>query len=250
MQKKITWIWIAFLPLLSLAQSKQPNFFSVTVSGGITGAGISTTKKLQPANASYNVRFNFGAHAWYTYALGNDWDLQLGLGYVDAGFRRQQKNIQYLDPTYPGIGSGMIIDKTNTRKDINYDYRFHYLQVPVLFNYKVAKSKDFKSNYMLTGGINVDVLLKHRLTARLENFTVDGEKKYQFDSTGMKANVITASLSIGARLEHKLDKSTTLIIHPVFNYYPLSVTNSDIKINPYTLMIHAGVVINIASKNQ
>ena len=144
----------------------------------------------------------------------------------------------------------MIIDKTNTRKDINYDYRFHYLEIPVLFNYKVARSKDFKSDYMITGGVNLDVLLKHRLTARLENFTVDGEKKYQLDSTGMKANAVAASLSIGARLEHKLDKSTTLIIHPVFNYYPLSVTQSDVKITPYMLMVHAGVVINIRSKGQ
>lgn len=250
MLKKITWIWIAFLPLLSIAQSKKQNFFSVTVAGGLAGSGISSSKKLSPTNATYSPRFTVGVHAWYNYALGNSWDLQLGLGYTDAGFRRQQKDIQFAEATYPGVGDGLILEMSNTKKDINYDYRFHYIQVPVLLNYHLHKSKDFKSIYIVSGGVNADILLKHRLTARMENFVVDGEKKYQLDSTGMKANAVTASISIGARLEHKLDKSITLIVHPMFNYYPLSVTRSDFSVHPYTIMVNAGVVINIKPKSE
>jgi hypothetical protein len=245
MQKSYTWLFLFLFPLVSFSQSKQKYFYSATVGGGITGSVLSEESNRLPAGLQQTVRFNAGLHAWFNYSLGTKWDLQAGIGYMDMGFRRQQKNIQLGDSTYPGIGTGQLIEYSNTKKDIDYDYRFHYIQVPVLFNYRFYKSKDFRTNYLFSAGVSINTLVKHQITARLDNFTVDGEKKFQLDSTGLKAAPVNATINLGFRAEHKLDKTTTIIIQPMFSIFPFSATTSDIKVRPYSIMLHAGIVINL-----
>lgn len=245
MQKNYTWLFLICFPFVSFAQSKQEYYFSATVGGGITGAFLSSEANKLPAGLQDGVRFSPAVHAWFTYSLGNKWDFQTGIGYTDMGFRRTQKDIKLGDETYPGIGDGKLIELSNSKKDIYYDYRFHYIQIPAWFNYRLYKSKDFRTNYLFTGGIGINALVKHGLTARLQNFTVDGEKKFQLDSTGLKAVPVAATVHLGFKMEHKLDKTTTLIVQPMFNMSPLSVTSSDIKVRPYSLMLHVGVIVNM-----
>lgn len=249
MHKKPVSIFLFLLPFIVSAQTRRADFFSATLALGYTGAAVTNSGTVSlPPSASEAMRFNYGIHAWYNKELGAKWDFQVGLGYLDAGFRRQQKNLGLGDPTYPGIGEGMILDNSNQRKDINYDYRFHYIQVPVQFNLRVGRSKDFRSDYMLCGGISTSVLVKHHMTARLENFTVDEKSVFQLDSTGLDARVLAASISLGGRLEHKLDKKFTLIVQPVLSYFPVSITGGSIAVRPYMFTVHAGLVIDLFSK--
>jgi len=171
--------------------------------------------------------------------------IQTGLGYLDMGYRREQNDLKFADWTYPGVGDGRIIENSNTRKSINYDYRFHYLTIPVWANYIIAKSKDFKTTYAFTGGITGNVLLKHRLTARLDNFTLDGEDKFQLDSTGYNARTLNMQVNVGVRIEHKLEKNITAIVQPMYTFHPISATNEPISAKLYGFILHVGVVANL-----
>jgi hypothetical protein len=246
MQKICTLILVLCFPVLLLAQTRKQNSFSATVSGGFTDSYIKQTKVGNLAGNETTGRFTAGIHAWYNKTLGNKWDLQTGIGYTDFGFRRQQPDAKLMDHTYPGLGSGMILDASNVRKNINYDYRFHYIQIPLWFNYDLGRTKDFKTNFSLTMGAALDVLVKHHMTARLDKFTVDEEKKFQFDSTGLKASPVNMNVNLGFKVEHKMDKTTTLIVQPMFNLFPFSTTTEDIKVRPYAVMLHIGLVLNLS----
>ncbi len=180
-------------PILTFAQTQEDSYFSVTVGGGLAGAYTSSEStnlavyKMSQNYKQYNdsvqpfqtTRINYSATLWYHHIINSELTLQTGLGYVDMGWRREQNNLNQGDFTYPGVGDGRIIENSNTTKNINYDYRFHYLQIPVWINYLAFKSKDFKTTYSFTGGLTGNVLLKHALTARLDGFTVDSKSKFQ-----------------------------------------------------------------------
>ncbi len=244
---------------LSFGQSMDESYYSVTVGGGFTGATTTSSSKViydDRQNLTYEqfndqaqknqiMRLNFSAHAWYNKALGFNWTMQAGLGYIDMGFRRAQNKLQDGDYIHKEVGEGRIWDKSNVEKNLNYDYRFHYLDIPVWFNYELFKSKDYKTMYQLTGGVAANVLLKHQLTARLDNFTIDNKDKFQVNNTGYDARSFSFQVNLGFKVIHKLDKETTILLQPMYTIHPMSVTNDPIKVTPYGIMLHAGLVIDL-----
>jgi len=178
-------------------------------------------------------RSSMGATAWINYVMNRIWDVQVGLAYADLGYQRKQEGLLFKQTTYPGLGSGKIEDLSNPAKDINYNYRFHYLQIPILFHYKYKKSGDFKFTYSFSGGVSTNILLKHQMTANLLNgFYIEGEKKFNFDSTGFKASPVTFNILLGGRIEYKLDKTSQLSVIPQIGFFPLGVTSGSINSNP------------------
>lgn len=261
MRKFLLGALIAF-PFLSIAQSMDESYYSITVGGGLTGASVSSNSQAiyddRPSSdyrtykefadaikKNQSTRLNFSAHAWYNKALGFNWTLQAGIGYVDMGFRYEQNKLQDGDYIKKGVGEGRIWDKSNVEKNLNYDYRFHYVDIPVWFNYELFKSKDYKTIYQFTAGVAANILVKHQLTARLDGFTIDGKDKFQVNNTGLDARAFNMQLNAGFKVIHKLDKQTTVIVQPMYSMHPVSVTNSNLSVNPYSIMLHAGLVIDL-----
>lgn len=257
--RKILMGSLFLIPFLTSAQSMNESYYSITVGGGFTGANTSSNSKAMyddrqnltyeqfndQAQKNQTIRLNFSAHAWYNRALGFNWTMQAGLGYVDMGFRREQNKLQDGDYIHKEVGEGRIWDKSNVEKNLNYDYRFHYLDIPVWFNYELFKSKDYKTMYQITAGVAANILIKHQLTARLDNFTIEGKDKFQVSNTGYDARSFNMQLNLGFRVLHKLDKETTIILQPMYSMHPLSVTNDPFKVNPYGVMLHAGLVVDL-----
>lgn len=254
MHKQYIWL-IIFAPLLSLAQTK---YYSVSAGFGVTNSFIhsSSNKMVTGTNQTYaqfadslngisEIRHNFSFNVWINNNLNKNWDVQAGIGYIDMGYRRAQKDLLFGQKTHPGIGSGIIEEKSNSKKDIYYDYRFYFVQIPIWFNYKLYKSKDYKTTYQLTMGATPQFLVTNNITARLKNFTVDGEKKYTLDSSGYDGRTVNMQLNFGARIERKVDKTTTIIIQPMVAYHPFSVSNTPMLVNPLSVMLHLGLVIDI-----
>jgi hypothetical protein len=251
-----TTIWLLLLsPSLLFAQNK---YYSISGGMGITNAFIhsNSNDKLKGSNQtvaqyadsikSFNaVRHNFSLNVWVHHSMGKKWDIQAGVGYIDMGYRRKQKDVKFGEKTYPGIGSGIIEEKSNSEKNIYYDYRFFYAQIPVWFNYRLYKSKDYKTTYQLTMGATPQFLIDNKITARLKNLTVDGEKKFSLDSTGYDARTINLQVNFGGRIEHKLDKTTTIIIQPMLAYHPFSTSNKPLLVNPFSIMVHLGLVVDV-----
>lgn len=259
MYKRFLGMIILAFPLVLSAQSQEKSYYSITVGGGFTSAYTSSTsndiavaktgQSFQQYNDSITSfqtgRFNWGVTLWYHRALGINWSMQAGIGYVDMGFRRQQKNIALGDYTYPGIGDGRLIEFSNTKKSIDYDYRFHYVQVPVWFNYHLFKSSDYRTTFDFTTGLSLTFLAKHRLTARLNEFKVDEKDVFQLDSTGYDARTLNAQFNLGFRIEHKLEKDITLIFQPMYSIHPFSLTNDPINVRAYSFMLNAGIVVDL-----
>lgn len=258
MRKIIHYILIA-APLFALGQTKQKLYYSVTAGMGVTNSlltSTSTQKMFSNSPVTYNqyvdstkadlaVRHNFSFNVWLNYSLGNKWDFQGGVGYIDMGYRRKQKNIQFGDATYPGLGDGMMAEFSNSEKHVYYDYRFYYVQVPLWFNYNFYKSKGFKTNCKLTMGITPQFLVAHKLTARLKGFKIDEKDVVTLDSTGFDGRTINMQLNLGCKIEHKISKQNTIIIQPVLGYHPLSVTNEPISTNPFMFMLHVGLIVDL-----
>ncbi len=189
-----------------------------------------------------------GFHVWANYLLNKKWTVQAGLGYVDIGFQRQHKNVQFNDMTYPGMGDGYIMELSGSTKTIDYNYRFQYIQIPVVMNYHLKQSRDYKWMFYLSGGLAANVLVKHQLTANLSQFVVEGEERYNFDSTGYNARPFAVNLLMGAKAEYSYEKNILFFAQPLFSVSPVSITGSKINVYPFYLGVNLGLVYTFDNK--
>lgn len=193
-------------------------------------------------NSNKSYRTSFGATLWGHMLINKVWSMQAGIGYIDVGYQRNQTNIQYLDPLFPGIGSkGKVLEKSNTNKIVDYNYRYQYLTIPIMFNHDVYASKDFFYKLSLTGGAALNVLVHHDIQAKLYEFVVEGKDVYNLDSTGCEGRRLALSMMLGAKSEYRYDKKTIIYIMPVFGVYPISVTHTHINSFPYYFQLNVGV---------
>jgi hypothetical protein len=257
-KKLLPILFTACISLSAIAQTRSRVSFGLSVNPFYTWsihsseseekiAGTTTSYKTYSDSVSkiQSSYLSFGATGWVNYFLNQDWSLQIGVGYADIGFMRLQDNIQYLDKLYPGIGTGKVIEKSTSQKSIEYQYRFRYLQIPLLANYTFKAGRNFNTTYSLTGGLLCNVLLNHRLKANLVNWVMDGERTFYFDSTGYAARPMNMQLMLGARTDIRIDKQWVFMIQPFFSLSLFSVTSAPLFVTPYQLGANIGLVYEI-----
>ncbi len=246
-----------------LAQSKTKLSLGASISPTITGSlntsssdaivsntGQTFTKYNDSISNKETYRISYGASVWVIYALTKNIDLQTGLTYLDVGFQRQLTNLKYLDRTYPGIGtgeySGIVIDKSNVKKSIDLNYRYQYLQIPILANFDLKHSRDFKFEFDMNAGIGLNFLLNHELQAKMvDSYKIEGKSEYNFDSTGYSARKFALNVMVGGTMKYKYEKNIYLFAQPIIGFYPLSVSGGDISSYPYYFSINLGVIYSL-----
>ncbi|MFN5884503.1 MAG: outer membrane beta-barrel protein [Bacteroidota bacterium] len=247
-------ITIISLSLFSQAQSriKMSAGFSIApmICGSFTGSnasaiapGFNNKTYAQVADSfgrDETYRISYGFHAWFNYMLGSKWSIQTGLGYTDVGFQRIQDNPKFKDKIHPGIGRGLIEDLTDNTKSIAYDYRYQYLQIPVMFNYFVHKTSDYKWLFHATAGVGLNLLLSHKITANLKNFYIDNNQTFDIDSTGYEGSAFTLNTIVGFKAEYRYEKKISLFIQPLLGIYPISVSQTEMTVRPYFFGIYLG----------
>ncbi len=211
-----------------------------------------TYSKYQDSIASSETwRLTFSPQIGIIYKLSKDVDFQFGLGYIVLGHQRTLANLKYKDLTFPGIGSGLgngkIIDNTNGERSINLNYRYHYLQVPLILNYHLNfRSLTPKVKIALSGGIGLNVLLKHDINAVLSTgFKIDEKSSFSLDSTGYSASIFTPNLMLGTMVDYNYSKQIKFVLQPMLGYYPLSVTNEDLAAKPWFVNFNFGVIYTL-----
>lgn len=195
-------------------------------------------------------RLTFSVSAGIIYKLNRDLSLQAGLSYLVLGHQRQLNNLKYLDATYPGIGSGLgngrVIDQTNTERSIDLNYRYQYLQIPVMLNYQFDARHAHKVNTSIGVGLGINTLLKHDINAVLsKGYTIDSEKEFFIDSTGYKASTFTANLLLGMRFDYNYTKELKFICQPQLAYYPASVSSNQMEANPWYFNFNVGIIYTL-----
>ncbi|MDP1726671.1 MAG: outer membrane beta-barrel protein [Bacteroidota bacterium] len=236
---------------LSHAQSKVIFTGGFSIAPTVESAfnnGDAYTIYRDSVKSTQGARLTLGIHAWVNYSIKKNLDIQAGIGYLEAGFSRKQSGLIFHQSTYPGIGSGKILDATNTQRDITYNYRFQYIQLPVMLNTYVKRSGDFKWVFNFSAGLVANILLKHQIQANLNpGFTIEGQKSFKIDSTGFDARLFALNLIIGSKIEYKADKNKIYFIQPLLGYYPLSVSGGDIRSNPWYFTINVGIMYSLSN---
>lgn len=228
---------------ISKAQSASDYTYGISFGPHINGAiikGTSWDSYLDSSNSSQAIKFGAQANLWFFKSLGKESDLQVGLGFADYGFDRVQKNLAFKALTYPGIGTGMVEDLSNSEKQINYHYKFQYLQLPVLWNAQLYRAPNFKYRVYFTGGLALNVLLRHRLVAEtITGYSIEGNTKFVLDSSGFKGSPVALQLNGGLKMEYKMENGR-FFFQPLFNFFPLSISSGDRKTYPLGLIVHIG----------
>lgn len=248
--------------IVASAQSREKITFSASLNPTITYC-INTSSSDKPVNDNSSMTFkqfadsikgfetyklSMGGTFWVNYLMNAKWSMQAGLGYSEVGFTRKQENIQLGDPLFPGIGSGILEELSNTNKNINYSFKYQYLSVPVLFNYYAKRSRDFKWTYFFTAGAAVNVLIKDQIKAKLDNFYVEGKNVYKLDSTGYEGSRVTMNLFVGGKFEYKVENGLSVFAQPMLTVFPFSVSQTEMKSRPIGLQVNCGVVYSFTGK--
>lgn len=205
-------------------------------------SGKGWNEYLDSSNSNQVFKTNLHIHAWFNKSISKEMDLQVGLGYANIGFQRAQKSLRFKDYTYPGIATGMVEDFSNTEKQLDYYYQFQYLQIPMLLNMQVGRSKDFKYRYSFSTGLTLNTLIKHKLIAEtISGYYIDGNERFVLDSTGFNARRFSLQVQLGMKADFKIDKKTRGFVQPLLAFYPISISSGDRKINPFLLIINFGI---------
>jgi len=213
--------------------------------------GSQTFKQYQDSTSNKETwRLNFSPQIGIIYKLNRDFDLQFGLGYLVLGHQRQLNNLKYKDYTFPGVGStagGQIIENTNVERDIKLNYRYHYLQVPLLFNYHLnSKSIGQKFKVSLSGGVGLNIVIKHDINAVLNSgFKIEDKSSFSIDSTGFKANTFATNIMLGTRIDYDFKRQYKLTCQPMLGYFPLSVSSNQLEARPWYINISFGVIYSL-----
>lgn len=249
-------VGLLLLTFTSFGQSRNKLFFSASINPTITMAYNTTSSQKNTGafppqtlqqyqdsvRAFESYKISAGATVWVNYMLNQRWSVQTGIGYSEIGFSRQQKNIQFNDKLFPGIGSaGKVLDRSFSDRSVDYRMRYQYITVPVLFNYYAKRSGDFKWTYYLTAGVGLNILVKHEMKAVLDQFVVEGQEVFHLDSTGYEGSFFTANVFVGGKVEYKIDKNLFVFGQPMLTAFPLSVSKTDMKSYPFGLQVNVGV---------
>jgi hypothetical protein len=185
------------------------------------------------------MKYSTGFGASVMFNLGKNVELQTGLSYYELGFIRSKENFNFLEEVYPG---GPRINDKSADKIIHFHYRFRYLQLPLLVNFGIPfKDMNFQYNIYGTAGLGLNYFLGDDLKAKTEGFTVDGKSEMSFDSTGFVMNKINMNASAGFRFEYLMKNKIIVSIQPLFNYHFIPSSSSQLKMQPYSFTISAGI---------
>jgi hypothetical protein len=188
-------------------------------------------------------RFTSGISVWGTYAIKQKLYIQSGITYINMGFSRTQSNIRFRDRMFPGMGaSGRLEELSSSEKSVEYRYRYHYLQIPILINAGLYKARDASKALYLTGGISGNILLKHDMKAVLNQFVIEGKDIFNFDSTGYEGRRLGINILAGVRFETRDADKQRFYIQPQIGFSPFSVSRSPISVMPLYIQISTGLI--------
>ncbi len=231
----------------SVAQSKDKFEFGASVSLGMGGAVLPTDAYKQYVDTmkcNANMHYNKGLNLWVDLLVAKKTDLQMGIGFQQVGFARTQTNLKYMNYTYPGIGTGRIEDLSNSNKEITYNYRFSYIQLPFILNTNIGRSGNFKWVSQFSVGITPQILVKHQIVADCNpGYSIEGKSQFKIDSTGFDARLLTLNIHAGFNFEYRAAKNKIYFIQPMIGFYPLSVSKSNNAAYPFYAGLNVGVML-------
>lgn len=183
-----------------------------------------------------------GASFLVSFKTGKKQRIYTGLQFHNFGFTRKKENIRFMDTIHPQIGIMNDLSQTGGAH-VDFNYRFMYLSLPVLFSRQISGKKMTATTIHLIWGGSVSVLLKHDIRAVLRGFsTRGGDKVHPLTNEAAEAQRINANLHAGFRLENLLFGKDTWIFAQPEIYLPAFTANGSSE--RYRLLA-AGIQVGI-----
>lgn len=237
------------------AQKKIKWSLSFDIGASYTGSQIqSDVSAIMPAytntythfadsiNSKYITRRTYACNFLVNYNFNKNTNFHVGIGYLELGFNAPLRNLKYADMIYPGVGTGQVFDLTNSTRNIDLNYRFQYLSMPIQISRNIYTSKDFNWDVDVYTGMNLLLLMKHSMQANLlDNYQIDGQSAFNIDSTGYHARIWNINVMAGCRVLYKYNSNYRFYVAPQFTYSPLSLTDNEIHVKSY----QAGILIGV-----
>lgn len=183
-----------------------------------------------------------GASFLVSFKTGKKQRIYTGIQFHNFGFTRKKENIRFMDTIHPQIGIMNDLSQTGGAH-VDFNYRFMYLSLPVLFSRQISGKKMTSTLVHLIWGGSVSVLMQHDIRAVLHGFSTRGaEKVHKLENSAAEASRINACLHAGFRVENLLFGKDTWIFAQPEIYLPAFTANGSSE--RYRLLA-AGIQVGI-----
>ncbi len=159
----------------------------------------------------------------YFIKKNNDAKIQIGLVYSDLGFRKERINLRFGDSIHEAIG--IVADLSQTvRKDVYYDYRFRYVELPLIYHLNMSSRLSRRDlELWFSGGLHPSFLLKDELIVRLPGWSAAGNTKHVLSTSYHTVGSFNMGVSFGARVDYKAMKGVRVSVYPSYKLMFASV---------------------------
>lgn len=195
-------------------------------------------------------RSAIGASAIYALELQNKNKLMVGLQFQNFGFTRKRENYKFLDTLHPEIGQMFDMSQTGSNY-INFNYRYQYLTIPVLYSTRISgRSMKSSTIHWMIGG-SVATLINHDIRAVLHGFSARGKKVFILNDGNDNPARFNINLQTGFRLENLISgKNTYIFVQPTL-YLPILNANYGIERHHlYALSCEVGFIFKPQPPNK
>lgn len=193
----------------------------------------------------FRAGFDFGLNAFFT--TYSKVYFSIGIGYRNTGYRRHFESLKYKDSIqYMGK---IDVFSDNGPKDITFNFRYHYLELPVMVHFSLNSREDQydETNKFITIGLSPNWLLKNNYNARLFGFSIEEQVNFKGNEIFYTNRVFNCNVLLGGRFQTALNEDFRFNITPVISFPLLSQTvNEDATfVRPYSIMVNAGLSYKI-----
>jgi hypothetical protein len=174
------------------------------------------SKTIDSLNKADRGMIGISPQLWFFAEMGRKLTLQTGLSYGLHGFRRRSPEIRPGDRPHPGLP--LFTDHVHgDPRYIDFMYRVHYLQMPVLFNIELLSlRKSISVKYFFSPGITLGFRTYNKTVAHTRGFGYDGKNRIVLNNI-YQTNPLNVQLHLAGRLEYRLDGKYRTHFQPVLN---------------------------------
>jgi hypothetical protein len=252
-------IFIFFILTCHFADAQVKNRFRVELTAGpafanrslssfstdsiCQGCKVTYTQLVDSVNQTDGFKTSATIGAGFIYVVNENLSVQTGLRYNNIGFSRKLNDLQFKDKIYPGVGA--VTEITTQEKTAIFNYRFHYLSIPLLAQYRINTRKKDKLVFFITVGTGFDFFMSDDISIKLDGFAINAKSKFKSDSTGFTHKPFNNFLIGGGRMEYRISEQFSLGIAPEMRFPLFHTTSGAQRMKPYAIALQAALVVDL-----
>lgn len=171
----------------------------------------------------------------------------IGAGYRNTGYRRHFEGLKFRD-SIQYMGSIDVLSD-NGSKDITFNYRYHYIDIPCLLHYSLKKREDQyeDENYFISFGLAPNFLIRDNFRARLFGFSINEQVEFKGKDIYTVTKPFNLDLLLGGRFQGPIDENWKFCLNPMIHAPMMSQTTSGsgIDLRTWTVSLNAGLIYKL-----